>query len=111
MRANYARKNLSLRVPSVMDLGPFGQKTLASALTSPRQCRAPAFCFHPRTKTMLALSRSFRWLVGAFHEEHSAAAEDLRAAKVGQRLTLSIIARGDLSFATPSPLCDIQWTM
>jgi len=87
-----------------MDLDTFGQKTLATSLASSRQCRAPAFCFHPRTKTMLALSRSFRWLVRAFHEEHSAVANDLRAAKLGQRLTLSIIARGDLICRLPHRL-------
>jgi len=51
-----------------MNLHTFGQQTLAASLSPTRESCAAALCFHARTKTMLAFARSFRCLIGAFHE-------------------------------------------
>jgi hypothetical protein len=50
-----------------MMLHTFGQQTFAASLSPARESGAATFCFHARTKTMLAFARSFRCLIGAFH--------------------------------------------
>jgi len=50
-----------------MHFHAFRQKTLATALTTPRECDAPAFRAHARAKTMLIFSSALRALESAFH--------------------------------------------
>jgi len=45
----------------------FRQEALATALTTSGQDGPTALGFHPRTKPVLALAGSFRWLVGSLH--------------------------------------------
>jgi len=58
----------SLRVAREMAIDAFGQKPFASALTTAREGGASAFRPHARPKTVLALARSFGWLISAFHK-------------------------------------------
>jgi hypothetical protein len=46
----------------------FWQQALATALTAAGEGGASAFGPHTRAKTVLALARSFRWLISAFHK-------------------------------------------
>jgi hypothetical protein len=41
-----------------MSIDAFGKKPFAAALTAPGERRAPAFCSHPGTKTVLAFARA-----------------------------------------------------
>jgi hypothetical protein len=45
-----------------MHFHALGQKPFATALTTPRQRGASAFCAHPRAKTVLILSSALRAL-------------------------------------------------
>jgi hypothetical protein len=47
---------------------PFGQQTFPASLSPARESGAATLRFHARAKTMLAFTRSFRCLIGAFHE-------------------------------------------
>lgn len=51
----------------VMPVNAFGEQSLATALAPARQSGPATLGSHPRTETMLAFARSFRWLIGAFH--------------------------------------------
>jgi hypothetical protein len=51
-----------------MFFNAFRQETLAAAATAARQDSPASLVFHPRTKTVLAFARSFRWLVSPFHK-------------------------------------------
>jgi hypothetical protein len=51
-----------------MSLDAFREEAFSAALAPARQRCAPAFCFHTRTKTVLAFARTFGWLVSAFHK-------------------------------------------
>ncbi len=50
-----------------MHFGALRQESLAPALAPPRECGAPAFGLHARTKTVLAFARAFRGLERPFH--------------------------------------------
>ena len=52
----------------VVAIDAFGQQSLATALATARKCGASAFRPHARAKTVLALARSFGWLISAFHK-------------------------------------------
>jgi hypothetical protein len=43
------------------------KQAFATALAPARKSGAAALCFHTRAKTVLAFTRSFRWLICAFH--------------------------------------------
>jgi hypothetical protein len=43
------------------------KQSFATALTPARKSRAATFGPHPRAKTVLAFTRSFRGLISAFH--------------------------------------------
>ena len=51
-----------------MTIDAFWQQTFAAALTTTREGGASAFGPHARAKTVLALARSFGWLISAFHK-------------------------------------------
>jgi hypothetical protein len=57
-----------LGVARVMAVDAFRQKTFATALATAREGGASAFRPHARSKTVLALACSFRWLISAFHK-------------------------------------------
>jgi hypothetical protein len=65
-------------------LDTFRQQTLAATLTPTREGGAATLRFHSRTKTMLAFTRSFRCLIGAFH----GAMEGTETVKVTLRLSM-----------------------
>ena len=52
----------------VMTIDALWQQTFAAALTTTREGGASAFGPHARAKTVLALARSFGWLISAFHK-------------------------------------------
>jgi len=51
-----------------MNFHAFRQKPFPSTLTTAREGGAPAFCAHPRAKTVLVFSRALRALKCAFHD-------------------------------------------
>jgi hypothetical protein len=61
-------KKLSLRVTRVMSVNAFRQQAFAAALAPPREGGAAALGPHTGAKAMLALARSLRWLISAFHK-------------------------------------------
>ena len=71
-------------------LDTFRQETLAAALTTARECTAPALGPHPCAKTVLLFARSFRWLISAFHKAENFARSELRAVILGWGGALSI---------------------
>jgi hypothetical protein len=60
-------KKLSLRVAGVVPVNSLWKQAFATALAPARKSGAAALCSHTCAKTMLAFTRSFRWLVSAFH--------------------------------------------
>ena len=44
------------------------EQTFATALATACEGRAPPFCLHASTKTMLMFACPFGWLVSAFHK-------------------------------------------
>jgi len=57
-----------LRVAGVVYANAFWKQAFATALAPARKSGAAALCFHTRAKTVLAFTRSFRWLISAFHK-------------------------------------------
>ena len=55
-------------MPGVMYLNAFWKQAFTTALAPPRKSGAAAFGSHTRAKTVLAFTRSFRWLISAFHK-------------------------------------------
>lgn len=53
---------------SVVYFDALWEQAFATALAPARKCGAAALCFHTRAETVLAFTRSFRWLVSAFHK-------------------------------------------
>jgi hypothetical protein len=51
-----------------MYLNALWKQAFTTALAPPRKSGAAAFCSHTRAKTVLAFTRSFRWLISAFHK-------------------------------------------
>jgi len=80
----------SLRVSRVMPLDALRQQTLAAALPSAGERGAPTFTLHACTKPVLAFTRTFGWLVRAFHETEKWFRRDSRAVTVGMSEALSI---------------------
>jgi hypothetical protein len=81
---------LRLRVTRVVELNAFREQAFAATLSPARQCRAAAFGFHARTKTMLLFPCALRWLVSPFHKTENKLRWDSRAATVGTGEALSI---------------------
>jgi hypothetical protein len=67
---------LRLGMTRVMPLDPFWEKTLTTALASPRESCSSAFGAHSRPKPVLTFAGAFRWLVSAFHDIGVAAAKE-----------------------------------
>ena len=61
-------RGVLLDVALVLNLGAFRKQPLMALLTTPANDVAPAFRRHPGTEPVLALPRTFRWLIGAFHD-------------------------------------------
>jgi hypothetical protein len=72
-------------MPGVMILDTLRQQTLAASLSPTRESGAATLRFHACAKTMLAFARSFRCLIGAFHE----AVERTGTVKVRLKLSIS----------------------
>ena len=60
-------KKSSLRVACVVSVNAFRQQTFPTALPPARKSGAAAPCSHTCAKTVLAFTRSLRWLISAFH--------------------------------------------
>jgi hypothetical protein len=54
-------------VAGVVYVNALWEQAFATALAPARKSGAAALCSHTRAKTMLAFTRSFRWLIRAFH--------------------------------------------
>ncbi len=52
----------------VVQFNALWKQAFATALATARKSGAAALCFHTRAKTVLAFTRSFRWLISAFHK-------------------------------------------
>ena len=61
-------KKSSLRVAGVVPGNALWKEAFATALAPPRKSGAAALCSHTCAKTMLAFTRSLRWLISAFHK-------------------------------------------
>jgi hypothetical protein len=70
-------------MPRVVTLDPFRQKAFPAALAPARESGATAFGAHPRTKPVLTLASSFRWLISAFHKTEKSARCELKAVTLG----------------------------
>jgi hypothetical protein len=57
-----------LVVASEVNANALWEQAFATALAPARKSGAAALCFHTRAKTVLAFTRSFRWLISAFHK-------------------------------------------
>ena len=56
-----------LRMAGVVPVNALWEQAFATALAPSRKSGAAAFCSHTRAETVLAFTRSFRWLISAFH--------------------------------------------
>jgi hypothetical protein len=72
----------------VMPVNALGKQSFATALPPARQSGPSALGLHPRAKTVLAFTRSFRWLVSAFHDRDWLG-PDPGAVTVGEQAALS----------------------
>ena len=59
-------------MPGVVPVNALGKQPFATALAPACKSSAAALSSHPRAKTMLAFTRSFRWLISAFHNREVA---------------------------------------
>jgi hypothetical protein len=57
-----------LGVASEVNPNALWEQAFATALAPARKGGAAALCFHTRAKTVLLFTRSFRWLISAFHK-------------------------------------------
>jgi len=55
-------------VAGVLSANALWKQALATALAPARKSSAAALGSHAGAKTMLAFTRSFRWLISAFHK-------------------------------------------
>lgn len=65
--ANRELRRLRLRVAGVVPVSPLWQQAFATALAPARKSGSAALGPHTCTKTVLAFTRSLRWLISAFH--------------------------------------------
>ena len=65
---DFELRRSSLRVASVVNVNALWEQAFATALAPARKSGAAALCSHTRAKTVLAFTRSFRWLISAFHK-------------------------------------------
>src|SRR3954465_4236529 len=77
------RVALRFGMPSVVSFHAFRKQSFTAALTATSQRGASAFCLHASAESVLALTRTFRWLISAFHSGK------LRALKLGACVRLS----------------------
>jgi hypothetical protein len=70
-------------VAGEVTLDAFRQETLSAALTTARERGPSTLGPHPRAKSVLLFSRSFRWLIGAFHKAENSRPRELRAVTLG----------------------------
>jgi hypothetical protein len=57
-----------LGVASEVNANALWEQAFATALAPARKSGSAALCFHTRAKTVLLFTRSFRWLISAFHK-------------------------------------------
>ena len=81
----------SLRMAGVVQFNAFWKQAFATALAPACKNGAAALCSHTRAKTVLAFTRSFRWLISAFHRPVNLLRLALRALTLGARPALSTI--------------------
>jgi len=55
-------------VASEVPVNALWKQAFAAALAPARKSGAAALCFHTRAKPVLLFTRSFRWLISAFHK-------------------------------------------
>ena len=78
----------------VVPVNSLWKQAFATALATARKNGAAALGSHTCAKTMLAFTRSLRWLIGAFHSRELFGS-DLRAVTVGARPSLSMTPRSN----------------
>jgi hypothetical protein len=64
---DFELRRSSLRMAGVVPVNALWKQAFATALAPARKSGAAAFCSHTRAKTVLTFTRSFRWLISAFH--------------------------------------------
>ena len=79
---------------SVVYFDALWEQAFATALAPARKSSAAALGFHTRAKTVLAFTRSFRWLVSAFHNRDWLG-PDSGAITVGEQAALSTAPSGE----------------
>ena len=75
----------------VVQFNALWKQAFATALAPARKSSAATFCSHTRAKTVLAFTRSFRWLISAFHNR-----------EVGSASSESAYTRGAASIVNDS---------
>ena len=65
---DFERPRSSLRVAGVVPVNALGKQTFATALAPARKSGSAAPGSHTCAKTVLAFTRSLRWLISAFHK-------------------------------------------
>src|SRR5262245_2987921 len=65
---DFERRTSRLRVTGVVPVNAFWKQAFATTLAPARKSGAAALCSHPCAKTVLAFTRSLRWLISAFHK-------------------------------------------
>ena len=69
MISRFERRRLSLGVAGVLYVNALWKQAFATALAAAGKSGAAALCSHPGAKTVLAFTRSFRWLISALHKQ------------------------------------------
>jgi hypothetical protein len=94
------RRRSSLRVAGVVPLNALRKQAFATALAPARKSSSAALGSHTCAKTVLAFTRSLRWLISAFHNRELAG---LGSESAYTRGTVSIVndAEGEHSDARP----------
>ena len=90
----------SLRVAGEVPVNSLWKQAFATALAPACKSGAAALGSHTCAKTVLAFTRTLRWLKSAFHYRELAGS-DLRALTVGARPVLSTTPNGNNSAARP----------
>jgi GNAT superfamily N-acetyltransferase len=99
------RVALRFGMPSVVSFHAFRKQSFTTALTATSQRGASALCLHASAESVLALTRTFRWLISAFHSGK------LRTLKLGACVRLSIGRRGPSIVASAAPLWNNEYGM
>src|SRR5262245_3119263 len=66
---DFERRRSSLRVAGVVPVNALWEQAFTTALAAARKSGSAALGSHPCAKPVLAFTRSFRWLISAFHKQ------------------------------------------